>query len=238
LLRSITRGYSILLYHSVGETSWNYDIKLSDFKSHLDYLKANCSVLPIPSIVERLKSQKCDGFYCGITFDDGYKNNCQAFHILRKHDLSATIFLATDYVGARFGSREMLTWKEIKELHLSGLITFGSHAQTHRDLTCVNAEEIRDELSTSKRILEEKLDSDVEFLSIPAGRTNKLVEDIAKDVGYSAMFSSEPKINHPKKDIFEIGRICIYNSTSNLSSFILKLYGLRDKIAKIKNKVF
>ncbi len=230
----MTRGYAILLYHSIGETSWKYEVKLSDFQSHLNYLKANCPVLPIPLIAERLKRRKCDGFYCGITFDDGYRNNHEAFHALRKHDFPATIFVATKYIGGRFGKREMLAWNEIKELHLSGLVDFGSHTHTHRDLTSLSAKEVREELSISKTILNEKLDCSIRFVSVPGGQRNKSVKEAAKEVGLAAMFSSEPIINVPKQDNFEIGRICIFNSASDLSSFIFRLYCLRQKLQKFQ----
>ena len=60
-----------------------------------------------------------------ITFDDGYRNIfTDAFPVMRQYGFSATVFLATAFVGERadaFNGIECLTWSDIKELRQHGL---------------------------------------------------------------------------------------------------------------------
>ena len=65
-----------------------------------------------------------------ITFDDGYKNNyTEAFPILKKYNMKATIFLNTKFIGK---DKAYLNWDEIREMYESGLIDFQLHTHSHQ----------------------------------------------------------------------------------------------------------
>jgi peptidoglycan/xylan/chitin deacetylase (PgdA/CDA1 family) len=188
-----------------------------------------------------------------ITFDDGYENIYHhAYPILKEYGFSATIFLITDFVGkenswdVNMGWRRFrhLSWEEIHEMKGNG-ITFGSHTVTHRDLTKLPLDEVKMELSESKRILEEKIGKEVRYLSYPFGRYTDEIQEIAKEIGYSKAFTSYPRTKNTHTDPFAIGRIGIYiidtlpefrvKTLGGQTGMSLILYGIEDIKGRVIN---
>ena len=102
------RGAIILCYHGVQEPSdKGFDVNRGKFvpapafESQLSFLKRNFPIVPLGYIVERLEGREnFKEMVAAITFDDGYENNLtQAYPILDKYDVPATVFLATGYIG-------------------------------------------------------------------------------------------------------------------------------------------
>ena len=89
-----------------------------------------------------------------ITFDDGYKNNLNAFKIYQKLQTQdfkprGTIFVISDFIGWT----NRLSKEEMKMLSDSGLISIQAHTATHPDLT--KLEKLEYELADSKVKIEE-----------------------------------------------------------------------------------
>ena len=123
-----------------------------------------------------------------LTFDDGYKSVYdEAFPILKRYGMSATIFLTvgTDpapKLSSRLPSlcgRPMLSWAEIKEMAQSG-ISFGAHTLTHPDLTKLPLKRIETEIVESKSILEDFLGMPVACFAYPFGRYNRQIEEMVR----------------------------------------------------------
>lgn len=101
---------AILTYHRVVPTAVaraehiqpGMFVRTESFEAHAAYLRKRFVVLPFPDLLEQWRTDGLDSSkrYCVITFDDGWYDNYRyAFPILKKYDLPATIFLATDYIG-------------------------------------------------------------------------------------------------------------------------------------------
>jgi peptidoglycan/xylan/chitin deacetylase (PgdA/CDA1 family) len=121
-----------------------------------------------------------------LTFDDGYQSVYEeAFPVLQRHSTSATIFLTVGdrgaaTTGARLPSlenRPMLGWREIREMHRSG-IDFGAHTLTHRDLTRLPPESVEAEICRSKAVIEDALSAAVASFAYPFGRFDEKSRDI------------------------------------------------------------
>lgn len=248
-LRTLKKGYVVLMYHSVPlEASWTYDVSKCCFEEQLKYLRDKYEIHGVPSIVERIRGkERVADSICGITFDDGYNNNYEiAYPLLLKYEIPATIFISTAYISdddnkdnnyekikEHFNGQRMLDWREVEEMKESGLIDIGAHAHSHEDLTSLSRQDALSEVKTSKRIIEDRLNERVELFSVPQGSFNEDVKEIVKSSGFKAIFTSQPLINLPGQDPYEIGRMAITMSTQDLPSFAFKILGLADEISRV-----
>jgi peptidoglycan/xylan/chitin deacetylase (PgdA/CDA1 family) len=145
-----------------------------------------------------------------ITFDDGWQGAVDvAGPILESYGCSALLFVATGLVDCpHFVSRSLLRKLPVDTLQV------GSHARTHRFLNRLHKDEIRDELQSSKSFLEDTVGYEVDTLSIPGGAVDGRVRQIAADVGYRLLFTSEIYANTRHVGPMRIGRIAIKATTT------------------------
>lgn len=235
LLKLMCEGYVILAYHSIPiRAEWVYDVEQSCFERQLEYLKDNYRIERVSTIAQRIiNDRKTNEVVCGITFDDGYKNNYNiAFPLLAKYSVPATIFVSTWFVSnrARFAGRNMLTWDNIREMKESGLVDFEPHGHLHKDLISLPLDEVTDEIKRSREIVESELNTEAKMFAFPGGSSNENLRRTARSLGFEALFTSEAIINSSETDQFDIGRICITKNVQTLDSFVLKMYGISDRL--------
>jgi peptidoglycan/xylan/chitin deacetylase (PgdA/CDA1 family) len=90
----------ILMYHGVVRNQ-NADLSVNhlsadDFEKHIKYLSENFRIIPLQEIFNSSSHFEPDKKYIAITFDDGYENNyTNAFPVLKKYNVPATIFVVT-----------------------------------------------------------------------------------------------------------------------------------------------
>ncbi|MBN2036795.1 MAG: polysaccharide deacetylase family protein [Chitinispirillaceae bacterium] len=124
-----------------------------------------------------------------LTFDDGCRSflTC-ALPLLEELGWKATLFPVSDYLG------KLSTWDVLPpfpHLHPEELRSIkqlgheiGSHTATHADLTYLDTAGIKQELSDSKKTLEDITGAPVTALSFPFGSWNTLIWNIARESGY------------------------------------------------------
>jgi peptidoglycan/xylan/chitin deacetylase (PgdA/CDA1 family) len=130
-----------------------------------------------------------------ITFDDGYRSLVQyALPILSRYRFRATVFAIAGYVGRpnlwdvkfflpRF---QHLDWGELRELMQSGW-EIGSHSLNHDYLPALSDQQLRHDLVASRQILEDHLQTSIRHLSLPFGRGDRRVYQMAKQAGYESV---------------------------------------------------
>lgn len=194
----------VLLYHSVADNNKYSTVKTAEFERQMKYLYEN-NLKPL------------------ITFDDGlYNFYINAYPILRKYSLSATVFVSTNTIGRVMSYSDglelpVLDENQIKEMATSGFIQFGSHCHNHTRLTELTDQETGNELKISKDILEKLLNKEVKTFAYPKGavdeRTKRLV-----GVYYDFAYTIEPGYVTSETDPLLIYRNQIDSSVS-LSQF-------------------
>jgi peptidoglycan/xylan/chitin deacetylase (PgdA/CDA1 family) len=152
-----------------------------------------------------------------ITFDDAYEsiyNN--AYQLIAERGGGCAIFPVVNFIG-KFNQWEVnLGWRRFKHLSWSQLremksAEIGSHTLTHPCLVGLDVKRIRRELEFSKTAIEQELGKSVKYLSLPFGRYDESVLEIAKEIGYETLFSLNPQDD---KNGFVKGRMAVYRFDS------------------------
>jgi peptidoglycan/xylan/chitin deacetylase (PgdA/CDA1 family) len=130
---------------------------------------------------------QCRGNREILSFDDGHISNYElARPVLKEFGIPAIFFITTCWTGV-LGS--VMTWRQLVELSNEGF-TIGSHTHTHPLLTDCSPLALRNELETSKKLLEDRLGKLVNVISLPGGRGNKRVLGACQAAGYSKVYTS------------------------------------------------
>jgi peptidoglycan/xylan/chitin deacetylase (PgdA/CDA1 family) len=94
----------ILMYHRIAEVEhdpWSLCVTRAHFAEQLDVLSRRATVVPLPRLFEAIPSSSRRRPPVAITFDDGYADNLHvAKPLLERHDMPATLFVATGYTGS------------------------------------------------------------------------------------------------------------------------------------------
>jgi len=130
------------------------------------------------------------------------------------------------------GKENYLTWEQIREMSVSGLVTFGSHTLNHFQLTDLNDGELINELEESKKIIEQKLNTSCLAFSYPKGYYNQNVVEKVRKSGYVWAFTVKEGNFNEFKHLYEVPRLSIDKSTT-WSQFLGKLSGYQI----IKNRI-
>lgn len=128
--------------------------------------------------------------------------------------------------------REALNWEEVKEMHESGLVTFGAHTHTHPILTNVSLKKAKEEIRKSKEKIESKLDIKVKHFAYPNGDFNNKIVELVKNEGFKSAVTSLWGFNNGATNLFKLKRVPVrsYWEKYRLSSAII---GYRSKLRKL-----
>lgn len=93
-----------------------------------------------------------------ITLDDGYYSNYEyTYPILKKYNVKASIYVVTNKVGTEENGKKYLSWDNCLEMQNSGLVEIYSHSKRHLFYDRFPARVVRDDVSESYKIIEQKL---------------------------------------------------------------------------------
>jgi peptidoglycan/xylan/chitin deacetylase (PgdA/CDA1 family) len=170
-----------------------------------------------------------------ITFDDGFQGCADyAVPILQARGFTAIIYLVAGFVGKRsewvLADRgidyPMMDWLTARRLVSAG-INFGSHTMSHPHLSELSPGSCRDELLTSRRVLEDRLGREIRHLAYPHGSFNERVRAIAGETGYYSACSTRLGFSTLDDDPLALHRIFVSGQDS-LPDFICRLHAVRS----------
>jgi peptidoglycan/xylan/chitin deacetylase (PgdA/CDA1 family) len=173
--------------------------------------------------------------YTAVTFDDGFISVIRnALPLLRERKIPAMMFVTAGCLGKKLPWSDLdggkidriMTCDELKSFASdpSERITIGSHCITHASLLSLDDEHARREIAESRQELEKITGQVVRHLSYPAGEYEEREVCFAREAGYLATFSIEPKLAFENRDEFVIGRVKVDPSDWQIE-FILKIWG-------------
>jgi peptidoglycan/xylan/chitin deacetylase (PgdA/CDA1 family) len=173
------RFMAILLFHRVTDRIPEDGLTISTarFGRICRLLRRDFRVVELGRIFELLRAGgPFPSRTVAITFDDSYRDNLQAAHILTEHGLPATFFLPTGFIGTdkvfpwdrHLPRLPNLTWDDARTLVRLGF-DVGSHTVTHANLGTLSCDEARCEICDSKVIIEQHLNRPVRWFAYPFG---------------------------------------------------------------------
>ncbi len=164
-LRPPPAGVTILIYHRVGaRTPTSVDLPTEQFDDQVAYLAESCHVVTLDQAADLLTAgapPADDRPVVALTFDDGTADFVdEALPVLVRHRVPVTYYLATDFIERQRpfpNGGAPMTWAAAAEALASGLVTIGSHTDTHALLDRITAEATAVELDRSISRIGERL---------------------------------------------------------------------------------
>ncbi len=196
------RHQKVLMYHLIKDVPYSYNVGLfvrpRDFEEHIRCLLEAGYTFYFADEYRRTENRSVI-----LTFDDGYADNyTELFPILKKYNIKATIFLIGDYVDR---DPRYLTAEQIKEMSESGLVQFGCHTMSHRDLSTLDDDAVRTELEECIDFVKGLSGQDCTTVAYPYGGYNDAVTAIAKEY-FRFAYTSEGKRGTDRAYGYHIGR--------------------------------
>ena len=179
------------------------------FEQLLQYLVKKRAIFCFVSELDQYEGQSN---VFALSFDDGFQDNYQyAFPLLKKYNVKATIYLATQIEGI-----EKLDTAQIQEMSASGLIEFGAHTQHHVNLLKLSDEEAFAEMQASKKDVEVLVGKCPSF-AYPFGRFNDKHQQMAKKIGFKNAVSTRKKVEaYTETNQFNIPRVSTHGAMNAL----------------------
>ena len=210
------RNVPILIYHSIDEYngvgSKELYVTPENFEKQMIYLRDHGYTL---LTFERWKDINVVNKPIFITFDDGYKNNLNAFAVFQKvkndqFKPTGTMFVISDFIG----NSNRLSESDLRMMSDSGFISIQSHTATHPDLSKITNYEY--ELKESRDKIQQITGKPVMALAYPYGSFNdKVVTETKKYYSFGITTTPEAFTEKGMKDeLYLLPRIYIKYSTT------------------------
>lgn len=193
----------ILCYHNLNPTvPGSMSMTPQKFEAQLKWLKdGGFIVIPLKEAVEYLQGRRASlpDKSVVITADDGWKSvYTYMLPLVQKYNIPVTLFIYPQTISE---GKHAMTWAELKELQQTGLFDIQGHTYSHpnfkqtkrRMSTAGYQAFVQVELVRSKKILEEKLGSQITLLAWPFGIYDDYLEQAAARAGYMMAFSIDAR---------------------------------------------
>ena len=174
------RGVVILLYHRVGaRTPTAVDLPTALFDEQMAWLASQRLQVGIDDALDVARRRPhpmlapSDPDPVVVTFDDGTADLVDVvLPILCHHRIPAVFYLATDFIehSRPFPNDGVpLSWAAVREAVSTGLVTIGSHTDTHALLDRIDPAAAAVELDRSRQLIEDRVGVSAARLRLPEG---------------------------------------------------------------------
>lgn len=249
-LRSPSPGVVVLIYHRVGGRSGTeIDLPAQAFDEQMAWLAATGRVVTLDAAVDLLAGAPTGATGAGaapvvVTFDDGTADLAEvALPILERHRLPATVYLATRHIdeGLDFpDAGTPLSWRAVRDMAATGLVTFGSHTHGHVLLDRVDPRTAADELDRSRQLIEDHVGAPAHHFAYPkAVPAAPSVEPLVRERFRSAAVGGNRPNPPGNTDPHRLARTAVQVSDGN-TYFVRKARGgmaLEDDVRRAVNRI-
>lgn len=241
----------ILMYHSMDASGSVVSVAPQIFREHLQCIKdLGFRGISLTTAVEhRQQNDSWPEQSVVLTFDDGFANvHRSALPALSQHGFSATVFLVSGHMGGNndwapppdgLGIRQILSWQQAAEL-ASAEIEIGSHTRTHPDLRTCSPAEVKEQMCSSRKEIEDRLGIPVRSFAYPYGVTTQEAKSCASrtfDAACTTVLkraNSDPVHCLPRVDVYYIKNL---KTLERLLQCELEMYLLFRRIGRRARQV-
>ena len=205
----------VLMYHHLvtGTPSSEAELHVDCFRSQMQFLHDyGFTTLTLAELEAYHAAGRFPARSVVITFDDGYRSFLEHAHpVLDAFGFDAVLF---PVVSLRPGLQRAIVWSDHLSFHEiramaqgASLLDVGSHSYDLHHLTdhdlpavlrqpgespCQHEARLRDDLLLSQMLLAAQTDQTVTALAWPFGAFDAAAVDVAQDLGFSLLFTTEP----------------------------------------------
>lgn len=142
-----------------------------------------------------------------ITMDDG-QIGCytDAFPVLKKYQVPATIFIVNKLVG----TEDYFSWEQAKEMYDTGLVKIHCHGYYHSEYSSVGKEKLVSDYTKSHQEIEEHMGEKIQkIMAYPAGKSSENTIKWLKEIGFEIQVQTKyGTVNKSRNlDLTDLGRI-------------------------------
>jgi len=205
------------MYHRFDENKYpSTNIRNEIFIEHLKEINnLGIEFITFKKFEEIIKTN-IDKNYLLLTIDDAFESfYLNAWPILKSKKIPFIIFVSTREIG-KYG---YMTWKQIKEVAVSDLVTIGNHSHSHDYLIDWNDDSIKSDLETSIKIFKNKLGYSPKIFAYPFGEYSSNLKKIVSDLNFEFAFGQHSGVIDPTKDFLEMPRFPINEKYGELKRF-------------------
>lgn len=198
----------ILMYHEVGEpwSPWEgLFVRPEEFRAQLEWLaRQGYRTASMAELAAHWQSgAPLPERPIVLTFDDGLRGNyTHAFPVMQEFGFTGTLYLVESLIG----QEHYVTDAMIAEMAAAGF-ELGVHTRTHRDLTRLTDQALRDETAGVKERFEERFGVEVTSLAYPAGAHDDRVLRAVEEAGFLTAVTVRPGAAAPGQGLLTLHRI-------------------------------
>jgi len=210
-------GIITLMYHRFDENKYpSTNIKNEVFLKHLEEIdKFEIEFIDFNKFKKVIKSNISKN-YLLLTIDDAFSSfYLNAWPILKQKKIPFVLFVNTKNIG-NYG---YMTWRQIKEIKKSNLVTIGNHSHSHEYLIDWSDVEIINDLTKSIKIFKKELGYSPEVFSYPFGEYSSNLKKIVSNLGFKFAFGQHSGVIDPTKDFLELPRFPINEKYGEIERF-------------------
>jgi peptidoglycan/xylan/chitin deacetylase (PgdA/CDA1 family) len=211
IVRHPPPGIVVLLYHRVGAgTGSGVDLPTDLFEQQMAEIAHRTTTIDaaLDALAGRIPPSERD---IVVTFDDGTADFAdRALPILARHAVPAVLYIATDFVERQqpfpWGA-EPVSWTALRDTVSTGLVTVGSHTNSHALLDRVDAVTAATELDRSIDLIGERLELPVSHFAYPKAQPpNAAVEVEVRRRFRSAALAGTAANTYGRTDPYRLAR--------------------------------
>lgn len=238
----------VVCFHSVGHGDSSLVCPPEDFADYCRLLSDHFEVIGLSALLDRLRDGRDISRCAVVTFDDGYEDNYTvAAPILEAHRMTATVFVATDFLGSDHQAwwdtehgieSRWMSWDDARDLRDRGF-EIGAHTCSHADLGAIAPREARREIVESVDRIEAELGERPTLFAYPFGGADNITDSLRAYVGELGLRccpSSDGGLVTPDADPLRLPRVPITPWYADVWQFGFEVMRLRDRTAALSSR--